>query len=41
MKLDVWISVDLNDIPKASFQPNVSLGRYNFKLQANEINFEN
>ncbi len=35
------ISMDLNDKTIASLQPNVSPGRYNLKLQANEINFEN
>ena len=35
------ISMDLNDKTIASFQPDVSPGHYNFKLQANEINFEN
>ena len=34
-------SMDLNNKTIASFQPNVFPGRYNLKLQANEINFEN
>ena len=34
-------SMDLNDKTIASLQPNVSPGRYNLELQANEINFEN
>ncbi len=34
-------SMDLNDKTISSLQPNVSLGRYNLKLKANEINFEN
>ena len=33
-------STDLNDKTIASLQPNVSPGRYNLKLQANESNFE-
>ena len=33
--------MDLNDKTIASLQPNVSPGRYNLKLPANEINFEN
>ncbi len=44
MKLNVCKeipSMDLNDKNIASLQPNVSPGRYNWKLQANEINFEN
>ncbi len=31
----------LNDKTIASLQPNVSPGRYNLKLQADKINFEN
>ena len=34
-------SMDLNDKTTASLQPNVSPGRYNLKIQANKINFEN
>ena len=34
-------SMDLNDKTIVSQQLNVSPGRYNLKLQANEINFEN
>ena len=34
-------SMDLNDKTTASLQPNVSPGRYNLKIQTNEINFEN
>ncbi len=34
-------SMDLNDKTIVSLQPNVSPGRYNLKLQANETNFEN
>ena len=44
MKLNVYKEVafmDLNDKTIASLQPNVSPGRYNLKLQANESNFEN
>jgi len=44
MKLNVCkeiTSMDLNDKTIASLQPNVSPWRYNLKLQANEINFEN
>ena len=44
MKLNVWkeiTSIDLNVKTIASLQPNVSPGRYNLKLQVNEINFEN
>ena len=44
MKLNVCkeiTSMDLNDKTEASLQPNVSPGRYNLKLQVNEINFEN
>ena len=33
--------MDVNDKTIASLQPNVSPGRYNLKLQANEIYFEN
>ncbi len=33
--------MDLNDKTIASLQPDVSSGRYNLKLQANKINFEN
>ena len=31
----------LNEKIVPSLQPNMSPGRYNFNLQANEINFEN
>ena len=44
MKINVCkeiTSMDLNDKTIASLQPNVFPGRYNLKLQANEINFEN
>ena len=44
MKLNVCkeiASTDLNDKTIASLQPNVSPGRYNLKLQANENHFEN
>ena len=44
MKLNVCkeiTSMDLIDKTIVSFQPNLSPGRYNLKLQANEINFEN
>ncbi len=44
MKLTVYeeiASMDVNDKTIASLQPNVSSGRYNVKLQANKINFEN
>ncbi len=44
MKLNVCkeiTSIVLNDKTIASLQPNVSLGRYNFKIQANKVNFEN
>ena len=44
MKLNVCkeiTSMNLNDKTVALLQPNVSPGRYNLKLQANEINFEN
>ena len=44
MKLNVCkeiTSMDLNDKTIASLQPNFSPRRYNLKLQANEINFEN
>ncbi len=33
--------MDRNDKTIASLQPNVFPGRYNLKLQANKINFEN
>ena len=33
--------MDLNENTIALPQPDMSPGRYNFKLQANEINFEN
>ena len=32
--------MDLNDKTIASLKPNVFPGRYNLKLEANEINFE-
>ncbi len=44
MKLNVCkeiTSKELNDKTIASLQPNLSPGRYNLKLQANKINFEN
>ena len=45
MKLNVCkeiTSMDLNKKIIASFQPNMSFGRYNLKaIQANEINFAN
>ena len=34
-------SVHINSKTIASLQPNVSPGRYDLKLQANEIDFEN
>ncbi len=44
MKLNVCKEINsmiLNDKTIASLQPNVSPGRYNLKLQADKINFEN
>ena len=44
MKLNVCkeiTSMNVNDKTIVSLQTNMSPGRYNLKLQANEINFEN